>query len=69
VLLPNATLEQAYDVVERLRQAMPLGQSFSAGLAVWDGDEPSDALLARADAALYAAKDAGRDQVVLAPTG
>jgi diguanylate cyclase (GGDEF)-like protein len=69
VLLPNATLEQAYDVVERLREAMPLGQSFSAGLAVWDGDEPSDALLARADAALYAAKDAGRDQVVLAPTG
>jgi diguanylate cyclase (GGDEF)-like protein len=69
VLLPQASLDHAYNVVERLRQAMPLGQSFSAGLAVWDGDEPSDALLARADAALYAAKDAGRDRVVLAPTG
>jgi diguanylate cyclase (GGDEF)-like protein len=69
VLLPQASLEQAYEVVERLRQAMPLSQSFSAGLAVWDGQEASDALLARADTALYAAKDAGRDRVVLAATG
>jgi diguanylate cyclase (GGDEF)-like protein len=69
VLLPQASLDHAYEVVERLREAMPLDQSFSAGLAVWDRQEPSDALLARADAALYAAKDAGRDQVVLAPTG
>jgi diguanylate cyclase (GGDEF)-like protein len=66
LLLPQVSLQQASEVVERLRQDMPMGQSFSAGLAVWDGLESADALLARADAALYAAKDAGRDQVVFA---
>ena len=32
------------------------------GVALWDGTETIEALLARADAALYAAKVAGRDQ-------
>ncbi|MEZ0164323.1 GGDEF domain-containing protein [Kineococcus sp. LSe6-4] len=43
-----------------LRAVVPDGQTFSAGLARWDGTEPLEALVARADAALYAAKHAGR---------
>jgi hypothetical protein len=45
----------------------PLGQTFSAGVAAWDGTETSDALIQRADAALYAAKDGGRNRIVTAP--
>ena len=37
----------------------------SIGLATWDGEAPED-LLQRADEALYAAKDAGRDRVMAA---
>ncbi|MEW1957462.1 GGDEF domain-containing protein [Kineococcus sp. NPDC059986] len=48
------------DLLADLRAVVPAGQSFSAGLAVWDGVETPDALLARADTALYAAKHAGR---------
>ena len=63
VLLPDATMAQAREVVDRMRLATPLGQTFSAGLAVWDGTETSDELIVRADAALYAAKDAGRNRI------
>jgi diguanylate cyclase (GGDEF)-like protein len=66
VLLPEATTEQAVEVMERLRAATPLGQTFSAGLVSWDGRETSDELIARADAALYTAKRAGRDRVEVA---
>jgi diguanylate cyclase (GGDEF)-like protein len=63
VLLPDADAEQAYQVLERALRATPLGQTFSAGLAVWDGRETSDDLIQRADAALYAAKAAGRNRI------
>jgi PleD family two-component response regulator len=53
-------------VVERLLAGVPLGQTASAGIAVWDGAESAEALLARADAALYAAKAAGRARAVTA---
>jgi GGDEF domain-containing protein len=33
----------------------PLGESFSAGVALWEGDETSDQIVARADHALYQA--------------
>jgi hypothetical protein len=52
-------------VLERLGAVTPLGQTFSAGLAGWDGQEVSDELVARADRAVYAAKAAGRDRVVV----
>ncbi|MFI5937942.1 GGDEF domain-containing protein [Actinoplanes sp. NPDC051494] len=57
---------QAGELLDRLRPLTPSGQTFSAGVAVWDGQEPSDALFARADAALYEAKRTGRDRVALA---
>jgi diguanylate cyclase (GGDEF)-like protein len=66
VLLPASTLGQAVEVVDRLRQATPLAQTFSAGVALWHGSETSDQLVARADKALYRAKQAGRDQVLAA---
>jgi diguanylate cyclase (GGDEF)-like protein len=65
VLLPAATTDQADEVLERLRAVTPQGQTFSAGLAGWDGQEVSDELVARADRALYAAKAAGRDRVIV----
>lgn len=64
--LPQVPQQQAYEIVERLRQVTPLDQSFSAGLAVWNGHESGEVLLARADTAMYGAKQAGRDQIVLA---
>jgi diguanylate cyclase (GGDEF)-like protein/PAS domain S-box-containing protein len=50
-------------VLERVRQAVPDGQTCSIGYASWDGLESPADLLARADAALYDAKHAGRDRV------
>jgi diguanylate cyclase (GGDEF)-like protein len=63
VMLPAATAVQAHEIVDRMRLATPLGQTFSAGIAVWDGTETADGLVARADAALYDAKNAGRDRI------
>ena len=69
VLLPDADLTQARAVLERARTANPDGETFSAGLAAWDGTETSDDLIARADVALYAAKAAGRDRIMSADLG
>jgi diguanylate cyclase (GGDEF)-like protein len=66
VLLPDADAERAMQVLDRLRPATPAGQTFSAGVATWDGDETGDQALARADAALYQAKLAGRNQTAAA---
>ena len=67
VLLPDTTIDQACEVVERLRAATPREQTCSAGLAAWDFVESADDLLGRADAALYLAKAGGRDQIAEAP--
>jgi diguanylate cyclase (GGDEF)-like protein len=67
LMLPDATAAQAREIVDRMRLATPLGQTFSAGIAVWNG-ETSDALTARADVALYEAKNAGRNRIVEAVT-
>ena len=66
VLLPGATAELATGVLERLRASTPTGQTFSAGVATWDGSETSEDLIARADQALYQAKAAGRDRILVA---
>src|SRR3954454_17578276 len=47
---------------------LELRVSASFGWAAWTGEETGEALLGRADAALYAAKDDGRNRVVAAGT-
>lgn len=72
VLLPHAVLEQAVALAERVRASIaaetiePLAAPITASIGVarlLDGEE-GDALLDRADAALYEAKRTGRNRVV-----
>ena len=60
--LPGCSLAEAVALGDQLRAALPEGLSCSIGVAEWTGGEPGEALLARADEALYAAKEAGRDR-------
>jgi len=66
LLLPDCPVIEAHGIVERLRQVTPGEETCSVGIACWDGSESPDALIARADRALYGAKRAGRKQAVLA---
>ncbi len=74
VLLPHTDLEGALQLGGRLREVVhgarasgSVPMTVSVGVAVAQSiDESADAVIARADAALYRAKAAGRDQVVLA---
>ncbi len=64
VLLPDCDLDQAREVLDRVRSSTPNGQTASAGVVQFDSVESAADLLARADQALYAAKHAGRGQTV-----
>ncbi len=68
VLLPDCGpgASSPLQIVERIRTGTPDAQTASVGLAIWDGREPPHALAGRADAALYAAKQDGRDRVLAA---
>ena len=66
LILPDCDIDRARAVLERLRQATPRDNTCSIGVAQWDGGEASQELIARADEALYGAKEGGRDQVVSA---
>lgn len=80
VMLPDTPLEGGIVAAERLRQFVsettvtgPSGDplppvTISLGVACFDGSEKEDALLARADAALYRAKEGGRNRVAPTPT-
>jgi diguanylate cyclase (GGDEF)-like protein len=69
VLLPSSDVPEACAIMERLRLVTPAGQTFSCGIASWNEDETSEELIARADAALYEAKNTGRDRIVTAAVG
>ncbi|MBK5925761.1 hypothetical protein CCR87_00040 [Rhodobaculum claviforme] len=81
-VMPETNSAAAFQVAERLcaqvadssielPDGSPLSVTISIGLATAEtADEMADAILERADAALYAAKNAGRNQVQLAePAG
>lgn len=74
ITLPEADVELALQVAERLRAAIAdtrldrtVRLSVTIGVAIARDGEDLDGLLNRADKALYAGKDAGRNQVKLAP--
>lgn len=75
VLLPDTNADEAATVAERIRtaQARELGArpstTVSIGVAGPSATPGLEDLLRRADEALYAAKDAGRDTVVVAAGG
>ena len=67
VVLPGQDLERARAAAERLRAvvetATPVTMSVGVAASAPEGDEDPAAVLARADAALYAAKQAGRNAI------
>lgn len=79
IVTPDADAEDAGYIAERVRKAVAkrpfeigsgaaLDITVSAGVAEWaGGDETAETMLARADAALYASKEGGRNRVTLAP--
>jgi diguanylate cyclase (GGDEF)-like protein/PAS domain S-box-containing protein len=67
VVLPDTARDRDAISLERLRAATPGPLTCSVGFAEWDGCETANALIGRADHALYQAKGAGRDRLVMAP--
>ena len=64
VLLPSCGLGDAIEVLDRVRATTPRGQTASAGVARWDGNEPVELLVARCQEALAAAKETGRNVTI-----
>jgi diguanylate cyclase (GGDEF)-like protein len=75
VVLPDCSARDAVRVAERVRSAFvvaasPASVTLSAGIAtIPDHASVAEELLAAADAALYAAKRAGRDRTEVATPG
>jgi diguanylate cyclase (GGDEF)-like protein len=66
LLLHDCDAAVATEVTERLRGAVSDNWTCSAGIAVGEPGESPEAVIARADGALYEAKAAGRDRTQLA---
>jgi diguanylate cyclase (GGDEF)-like protein len=66
VMITGLVASNAKVIAERLLAVTPDGQTFSAGVATWDGVEAPERLVARSDEALYHAKHAGRNRVTVA---
>jgi diguanylate cyclase (GGDEF)-like protein len=66
LVLPACSADQAAQLVDRLRPLLPDRQTFSAGIATWDGDETTTELMQRADRALLQAKRGGRNRTMIA---
>ena len=66
IVLPGCGLGEACEVMDRVRDATPRGQTASAGVGRWDGEEPAELFLARCQDALAAAKSAGRNVTIAA---
>lgn len=61
-----ATLKRLTEAVRQTTQKIPQQVTLSGGLAIFSGNKGLDAAVEAADAALYRAKQAGRDRVELA---
>jgi diguanylate cyclase len=79
ILLPHCTIEQSMKVADTVRQRtkamkirdrrtqqVVLTVSISGGVAAMQAGDDAQDFIARADAALYKSKQAGRDQVTCA---
>ena len=70
LILPDTTLQEAHRVLERVRMAvsertrLPEPVTVSIGYTEWSRGDGADAMLRRADAAMYRAKEQGRDRGV-----
>jgi diguanylate cyclase (GGDEF)-like protein len=74
LVLPAANRRRARDIAERIRRqverkcaainAVPVALTISIGIAEGRSDDTPATLIGRADAAMYAAKHAGRNRVV-----
>lgn len=75
IVFPNTSVETALLAVERVRQSveatpidinnLSVRLTISIGIAAIDGDAGVESAIGQADAAMYAAKQAGRNQVKL----
>jgi diguanylate cyclase (GGDEF)-like protein len=65
LLLRNCDAATATEVTDRLRRHVSYGQTCSAGIAIAQPGEGAEAVVARADQALYDAKSSGRDRALL----
>lgn len=67
ILLDTEDTAEAHRILEALRENIVEGAEVttSIGATDWGWDEGIDSALARADAALYRAKQAGRDRLIL----
>lgn len=77
ILLPNTPLEEAKKIITRLQRSLTKKYfldnnekvliTFSAGVAARAAGEMQEAAIARADAAMYEAKQTGKNRVCVAP--
>jgi diguanylate cyclase (GGDEF)-like protein len=68
LLLLECDARTATEVIDRLRDNVTHDCTCSAGIAIKESRESPEAVVARADAALYRAKAQGRNQSILAKT-
>jgi two-component system, cell cycle response regulator len=76
LIMPSTSAREARTSADRIRkmvaaepldaEGMPIPQTVSIGVATWDGVESPESLERRADHAMYGAKHAGRNRVMVA---